>query len=93
MKLELEKTQKKSDKQNTLHTYDGRLLLRDSDEEVVDSPGAMNTRLISYNPANNILYSSAATAVAAMQSGPGTAINATSGESSNDASRNCATGS
>lgn len=57
MRLELEKKQKKSDKQNTLHTYDGRLRLRESDEEssVVDS-GVMNTRLINYNPANNILY-------------------------------------
>lgn len=57
MRLELEKKQKKSDKQNTLHTYDGRLRLRESDEEgsVVDSVG-MNTRLINYNPANNILY-------------------------------------
>lgn len=86
MRLELEKKQKKSDKQNSLHTYDGRLRLRDSDEEVVDSSGAMNTRLISYNPANNILYPSTA-----MQSAPGMAINSMVGES-DDASRNCGTG-
>lgn len=90
MRLELEKKQKKSDKQNSLHTYDGRLRLRDSDEEVVDSSGAMNTRLISYNPANNILYPSSS---ASMQSAPGMAINSIVGDSSNDASRNCATGS
>lgn len=90
MRLDLErKSQKKSDKQNTLHTYDGRLRLRDSDEEVVDSPGAMNTRLISYNPANNILYPSAA----AMQStAPGMAINAMVGDGLDDASH-CGTGS
>lgn len=83
MRLDLErKSQKKSDKQNTLHTYDGRLRLRDSDEEVVDSPGAM-PRLISYNPANNILYPSAAT----MQSTvPGLAINPMVGDGSDDAS-------
>lgn len=92
MRLELEKKiNKKSDKQNTLHTYDGRLRLRDSDEEVVDSPGAMNTRLINYNPANNILYPSAV----AMQStaAPGMAINSMVGDGSDDASRNCGTGS
>lgn len=57
MRLELEKKQKKSDKQNTLHTYDGRLRLRESDEEnsVVDS-GEMNTRLINFNSTNNTLY-------------------------------------
>lgn len=91
MRLELErKSQKKSDKQNTLHTYDGRLRLRDSDEEVVDSPGAMNTRLISYNPANNILYPSAA---ALQSTAPGMAINSLVGDGSDDASRSCGTGS
>lgn len=91
MRLELErKSQKKSDKQNTLHTYDGRLRLRDSDEEVVDSPGAMNTRLISYNPANNILYPSAA-AMQSTASAPGMAINAMVGDGSDDGSRNCGT--
>lgn len=96
MRLELEKKQKKSDKQNTLHTYDGRLRLRESDEEssVVDS-GSMNTRLINYNPANNILYPTTT-----MQSTSGVAMDghqiATTSNthySSNemdDASRNCA---
>lgn len=85
MRLELEKKQKKSDKQNTLHTYDGRLRLRDSDEEgsVVDS-GGMNTRLINYNPANNILYPTAT-----MQSS-GMAINSMT--ETDDTSRNGATG-
>lgn len=87
MRLELEK--KKSDKKNSLHTYDGRLRLRDSDEEVVDSSGAMNTRLINYNPANNILYPSTV-----MQStASGMAINSMVGDGSDDASRNCGTGS
>lgn len=86
MRLELEKKQKKSDKQNTLQTYDGRLRLRDSDEEnsVVDS-GGMNTRLINYNPANNILYPTTT-----MQS---TGIAMSSLVESDDTSRNCATGS
>lgn len=86
MRLELEKKQKKSDKQNTLHTYDGRLRLRDSDEEnsVVDS-GGMNTRLINYNPANNILYPTTT-----MQSS-GMAMN--SMVEPDDTSRNCATAS
>lgn len=87
MRLELEKKQKKSDKQNTLHTYDGRLRLRESDEEgsVVDS-GGMNTRLITYNPANNILYPTTT-----MQSTSGVAMNShyTANEI-DDTSRNCA---
>lgn len=63
MRLELEKKQKKSDKQNALHTYDGRLRLPESDEDnsVVDSIDMNNQssrigRLVSYNPANNILF-------------------------------------
>lgn len=101
MRLELEKKQKKSDKQNTLHTYDGRLRLRESDEEnsVVDSSG-MNTRLINYNPANNILYPTTT-----MQSSSGVGLNSMDGHplvganshySSNetdDSSRNCANAS
>lgn len=90
MRLELEKKQKKSDKQNTLHTYDGRLRLRESDEEgsVVDS-GRMNTRLITYNPANNILYPTTT-----MQSTSGIAMNShyTTNEI-DDTSRNCAVAS
>lgn len=86
MRLELEKKQKKSDKQNTLHTYDGRLRLRDSDEEnsVVDS-GSMNTRLINYNPANNILYPTTV-----LQSS-GLAMNSL--VETDDSSRNCTTAS
>lgn len=63
MRLELEKKQKKCDKQNTLQSYDGRLRLRESDEE---SNSTVNTtiihnksslgRLVNYSPANNILY-------------------------------------
>lgn len=57
MRLELEKKQKKSDKQNTLHTYDGRLRLRESDEEnsITDSSG-INTRIMNFNSTNNTLY-------------------------------------
>ncbi|XP_031618928.1 uncharacterized protein LOC116338033 [Contarinia nasturtii] len=87
MRLELEKKQKKSDKQNTLHTYDGRLRLRESDDgdSVIDS-GGMNTRLITYNPANNILYPTTT-----MQSSSGVTINShyTPNEL-DDTSRNCA---
>lgn len=63
MRLELEKKQKKCDKQNTLQTYDGRLRLRESDEE---STNTVNTtsihnqtgldRLVNYSHTNNILY-------------------------------------
>lgn len=63
MRLELDKKQKKCDKQNTLQSYDGRLRLRESEEE---SNSAVNTtsihnqtslgRLVNYSPANNILY-------------------------------------
>lgn len=89
MRLEMEKKQKKSDKQNTLHTYDGRLRLRESDEEtsVVDSVG-MNTRLINYNP----LSSSSSSGVAISSDGHQLAA-ANSHYSSNaieDTSRNCA---
>lgn len=94
MRLELEKKQKKSDKQNTLHTYDGRLRLRESDEEnsIMDS-GGMNTRLMNYNSTNNTIYKTTA-----MQSTSGSAIDghqiATTSThySSNeidDTSRNC----
>lgn len=71
MRLELEKKQKKCDKPNSLHSYDGRLRLRESDDEGDGSGGgstsSMNStnihnqtslgRLVNYNPANNILYS------------------------------------
>lgn len=65
MRLELEKKQKKSDKQNTLHTYDGRLRLRECDDDttVVDSAG-MNNRLHSYNATNNIYPVASSTGVA-----------------------------
>lgn len=63
MRLELEKKQKKCDKQNTLQSYDGRLRLRENDEQ---SNSTVNTasihnrtslgRLVNYSPANNILY-------------------------------------
>lgn len=102
MRLEMEKKQKKSDKQNTLHTYDGRLRLRESDEEtsVVDSVG-MNTRLINYNPANNILYPTSTLQSSSSSSSSGVAISsdghqlaaANSHYSANaieDTSRNCA---
>lgn len=91
MRLELEKKQKKSDKQNTLHTYDGRLRLRESDDEssVVDSGSGMNTRLITYNPANNILYPTTA-----MQSSPSVTINSHYASNElDDTSRNCAVAS
>lgn len=38
MRLEMEKKQKKSDKQNSLNTYDGRLRLRDSDDDCPSLP-------------------------------------------------------
>lgn len=96
MRLELEKKQKKSDKQNTLHTYDGRLRLRESDEEtsVVDS-GGMNTRLINYNPANNILYPTSSSSSSSGVAMDGHSMAATNSHfSSNaidDSSRNCTT--
>lgn len=41
MRLEMEKKQKKSDKQNSLNTYDGRLRLRDSDDDSLPNPGGV----------------------------------------------------
>lgn len=97
MRLEMEKKQKKSDKQNTLNTYDGRLRLRESDDDAVDSPN-MNShqssslgRLITYNPSNNLLYPTASN-----QSSSGVVSAHLSGSnnpygSSDDPSRNCST--
>lgn len=62
MRLELEKKQKKCDKQNQLQTYDGRLRLRESDDDTngINTTNIHNQtslgRLVNYNPANNILY-------------------------------------
>lgn len=63
MRLELEKKQKKTDKQNTLHTYDGRLRLPDSEEngDAVDSSNAIDPSnkvnpMVVYNPTNTIIY-------------------------------------
>lgn len=65
MRLELEKKQKKSDKHNSLNTYDGRLRLRDSDDDstTVDSPNVIAShhqpslgQLVTYSPSNNIIY-------------------------------------
>lgn len=94
MRLELEKKQKKSDKQNTLNTYDGRLRLRESDDDssVVDGP-SLNShqssslgRLITYNPSNNILYPTATN-----QSSVDLGGNSNPYGSNDETSRNCVT--
>lgn len=82
MRLELEKKQKKCDKQNTLHTYDGRLRLRESDDD--ESSSGINStnihnqtslgRLVNYNPANNLLYATASTSTT-VQSSPNVILN------------------
>lgn len=63
MRLELEKKQKKTDKQNTLHTYDGRLRLPDSEQngDAVDAanvhdPSNKANQLPLYNGTSNAVY-------------------------------------
>lgn len=51
MRLELEKKQKKCDKQNTLHTYDGRLRIPENDGDSTDSANIDQTHKVIYNPA------------------------------------------
>lgn len=67
MRLELEKKQKKSDKQNSLNTYDGRLRLRDSDDDcsqmsnvnVIAPHRTTNLgQFVGYSPSSSLIYSS-----------------------------------
>lgn len=62
MRLELEKKQEKSEKQTALNAYDGRLRLRDNDDDhQLHSQQQHHTglglgQLVNYNPSNSIIY-------------------------------------
>lgn len=69
MRLEMEKKQKKSDKQNSLNTYDGRLRLRDSDDDCSSMPNTSGVtqhrqslgHLVNYNSSDTIYSMSTVT--------------------------------